>query len=977
MLASEILSGEGGQIILEALPISINFFNANMEIIDCTEATVERYNLSSKEDYCRHFFRLMPPIQPNGRSSKVLIKEYVKEAFENGSSRHEFLRQKPDGSLMPTEVNFTRVEFKGTFIVAGHSRDLTEIHALAEREKEARSISEKLMESTPLGIETWDSSMNILDCNQQAADMFGYVDKNEFLHRIKSEWHGVHIPHLFFYKAMEDGFARYEWDFDRIDGSSLPCEVRLMRVRVDSYTRIMAYFHNLSDIKYAMEKTREAEKQAEKRTMLMLDSTPLACFLVREDVTALDCNLAAVELFGFSSKADAIERYREIFPTISPEGEPMRIPTSLKWLNTTTSTRLEYVHKSMDGEYIPCEVTLSYQEFQGNPIVATYIQDQRELKRMRAQMTRIELAEEESRAKSQFLARMSHEIRTPLNAIMGISDIELLKTGHAHETEEAFLQIRSSSNILLSIINDILDLSKVEAGKMEVFHKPYEIASLIFDTVQLNLMYLGSKNINFTLKIDENIPKILIGDELRIKQILNNLLSNAFKYTHEGGVRAIFAMDKAEDVDFLIMQVQDTGQGMTEEQIATLFSGEYIRFNEENNRMIEGTGLGMNITYRLVKAMNGEITAESVPGKGTTFCVRLPQRVENDEALGREIVENLENFQASQRAFQKRHNFEYEPLPYGKVLVVDDVESNLYVAKGLLLPYELTVDTAVSGFEAINLIKSGKVYDIIFMDHMMPDMDGIEAAKIIFSTGYKQPVVALTANTIMGQSELFMNNGFSGFISKPIDVSNLNNYLMRLIRDKYPEEVVRAAKRSSRPQGEPSSQLMDSFLRDANKAIKVLGGLLEKPEWDDNDFKLFTINTHGMKSALTNIDKAILSETAGRLEQAGNDKNMEIIRAKTSVFLEDLKEVVSRLSPQEEEQDEAGDADENTAILREQLKIIQEACDAYNKKAARKALEELQKYQWSKETKTLLGEISANLLHSAFEDASEKIGGFL
>ncbi|MCL2198856.1 MAG: ATP-binding protein [Defluviitaleaceae bacterium] len=957
-----------GQLMLDSAPMAVSFFNAESEIVDCNQEAVKMFGFKHKDDYLEHFSRLMPPIQPNGRSSRKLIIEYISEAFTKGYSKHEFVRQKIDGSLMQTEASFVRTEHRGQSVVMGYSRDLTDVYAAIEREREARETAQIYMDTSPIGMEIWDEQMEIVTCNHQIVEMFGFMDRNAFLSRVKDTWAGEHVAPVFLQQALEEGFARYEWDFTRVDGSELPCEVRLQRVVRDNMPQIMAYFTDLSDVKKAVDAAREADKRA----MLMLDATPLACFLIRENVTALDCNLAAVELFGFDNKVDALMRYRDIFL-------PGTLPISLEWVNTSEPMKFEFNHISVaTGETIPCEVTQVYLDYQGNPIIACYMRDLREIKAMIAEMKRIEVAEEESRAKSQFLARMSHEIRTPLNAIMGVSDIQLLSGNHPPTTEEAFMQIHSSSNVLLSIINDILDLSKVEAGKMEIFNKPYEIASLIYDTVQLNLIHLGSKKINFTLDITPDMPKILIGDEIRIKQVLNNLLSNAFKYTREGAVNLKFTIERGRgDNAMLVVELSDTGQGMTEAQIASLFESEYIRFNESNNRLIEGTGLGMNITNKMIDMMNGKISAKSELGKGTTFFVRLPQNVSGSDVLGKEIVENLRNFQISQRSFQKRHHFDYEHMPYGNVLVVDDVESNLFVAKGLMTPYGLTVETAISGFEAVDNIKSGKVYDIIFMDHMMPDMDGIETAKAIRELGYDHPIVALTANTIMGQAELFMSNGFAGFISKPIDVSRLNNYLITLIRDKQTPETLEEARRTSPTimTDNLSTALVDSFLRDSGRAISIIEDLLKKSDWTDDEYKLYTINTHGMKSALANVGKGQLSGTAGSLEQAGRDKSADHIRKETHRFIDDLKDVVKSLSPKEESPVDASAEDE--AKLRVGLVKIQEACDAYNKKAARTALEDLNKQQWTKETKTFLSDIAANLLHSEFETVCEDIDAFL
>ena len=269
-----------------------------------------------------------------------------------------------------------------------------------------------------------------------------------------------------------------------------------------------------------------------------------------------------------------------------------------------------------------------------------------------------------------------------------------------------------------------------------------------------------------------------------MKQVLSNLLSNAFKYTDEGKVTLEIRTYDMPDCDskFLLqMKVSDTGVGMTKQQIDKLFE-EFSRFNEANQ---DGIGLGMSITQSLVTHMGGELTVESESGKGSIFTVTLPQgKIHDAGCLGKEMVESLRQFRAISSRMDNTQ-FIREPMPYGKVLVVDDVEINIYVVMGLLVPYELQVDDASNGLEAIEKIKSGNEYDIIFMDHMMPEMDGIEATKVIRDMGYTKPIVALTANAVTGQVEVFLNNGFDDFISKPIDVRSMDLILNKLIRDKH------------------------------------------------------------------------------------------------------------------------------------------------------------------------------------------------
>jgi len=594
--------------------------------------------------------------------------------------------------------------------------------------------------------------------------------------------------------------------------------------------------------------------------------------------------------------------------------------------------------------------------------------------------------------KSNFLATMSHEIRTPLNAILGMTEIQMQNSSHPPSTSEAFIKINNSGNLLLNIINDILDLSKIETGKLELVPVNYDVSSLINDIVQLNFIRYESKPIEFNLEIDENIPSMLVGDELRIKQILNNLLSNAFKFTDKGEVTLSAAAEcigrGGAILVTLVFQIKDTGHGMTAEQVNKLFD-ENTRFNMEANRTTEGAGLGMTITRNLVELMYGKITVKSVVGEGTTVTVRLPQKTDGigiRGVIGKEVAENLRKFRLGNAIQIKKAQIMHEHMPYGRVLIVDDVETNLYVAKGLMAPYGLTIDLATSGFEAIEKIKEGSLYDIIFMDHMMPKMDGIEAAKLIREMGYTRPIVALTANAIAGQAEVFLKSGFDGFISKPIDIRQLNVSLNKLIRDKQPAEVVEAAQRekaeldkkvaAANPQ-HIDSQLAEIFARDAEKAASLLETILKNNLRDEEDIHLFVINIHAMKSALANIGEFELSSIALRLEQAGREKDINVIKAETGSFLDKLRAVIAKNMPKDKDNEPSEDTKEALAFLREKLLVVREACAEFEKKAAKNALNELREKTWSHDTRELLNKIAEHLLHSEFDNAAALADEFI
>jgi len=610
-----------------------------------------------------------------------------------------------------------------------------------------------------------------------------------------------------------------------------------------------------------------------------------------------------------------------------------------------------------------------------------------------------EAAEMANQTKSSFLANMSHEIRTPMNAILGVTEILIQHETLPGDIEEGLGRIYSSCDLLLGIINDILDFSKIEAGKMDIMPVKYKVASMINDSVQLNMMRIESKPIAFELNVNENVPAWLIGDELRIKQILNNLLSNAFKYTDSGKVVLTVDFEILSLINYLpdhsingqvrwlypdkegitlVLKVQDTGHGMSKDQLDKIFD-DYSRFNKGRNAMVEGAGLGLAITQRLVNLMGGVIRVESEPGVGSTFLVHLPQEAVDSEVLGKDVAENLRKFRMGYMKHKKRGQFVRDQMPYGRVLIVDDVETNLYVAVGLMKLYKLQIDTTMSGQGAIDKIAHGNTYDVIFMDHMMPEMDGMEAVQRIRDMGYKAPIVALTANAVQGQADVFMKSGFDDFISKPIDIRQLNAVLNKQIRDKQTPEVIEAARhQKDKVFGENAevpqvdSLLLESFIRDAKKTVSLLDGLCVNAGtgmWFDNEEALrkYTIIVHGIKSSLWNIGEIELSKFAYKLEISGREHNTEMINTSMSDFMSQLRELLKRIEEQQNERKSADIGDEDTEVLRENFAEIIEKANDYDRKGALEVISSVK--NCSKETRAVLDTIQGLIIHSEFEEA--------
>ena len=490
-------------------------------------------------------------------------------------------------------------------------------------------------------------------------------------------------------------------------------------------------------------------------------------------------------------------------------------------------------------------------------------------------MAEAQIAEESNNAKSRFLARMSHEIRTPIAAVMGISEIQLRSPGLPNDMGEPFAKIYDSAHTLLSIVNDILDFSKIESGKMHIINEEYDVVSLCRDVTHLHMVYLEHKNITFQKEAHENLPARLIGDALRIRQIISNLVSNAFKYTERGFVSLSLGYEaKSDDICTLLIIVKDTGFGMSAEQLDAIQTSEYSRFHEQKEGFIGGTGLGLPIVLHFVQMMNGQIEFDSEVGKGTTIVVRIPQKTCGTEVLGKETAYNLQNLEASTWAVAKSLKFEPELMPYGKVLVVDDVDANLFVAQGLLAFYELSVETCTSGKAAIEKIRSGMVYDVIFMDHLMPEMNGTEAMQAIKKLGYNHPIIVLTANALAGQAEEYIKMGFDDFISKPIQTMRLNEILIKFIRDKQPPDVIANATATAKRTGFEGS--IDNFMQDTEIVQKLKAEFAKSNKnsfqniqkaLDEGDTQTAHRLAHTIKGSAGLIGEGTLSQLFGDAEE--------------------------------------------------------------------------------------------------------------
>lgn len=566
---------------------------------------------------------------------------------------------------------------------------------------------------------------------------------------------------------------------------------------------------------------------------------------------------------------------------------------------------VELTYRKRDGTWLAVRVFPMPEYSPQNPETLWVFEDETATVNLRKQEEQAQVAaraaEAANEAKSQFLANMSHDIRTPLNAILGMSELGL-REDRLVEKDNCFRDIRSSGRILLENINSILDLSKIEAGKVDIHSQDYRILSTLHDTITVLRMRAQEKKLRFTAQVDENIPSVLHGDDVSICHIIMNLGGNAIKYTSHGSVTMTVTWEPRGEMDgCLIVHMKDTGTGIRQEDLPFAFRS-YSRLPQEGNRRIEGTGLGLSICQRLTELMNGQLGVESTYNEGSDFWVRLPQRVVDPNPCG---------------AYRGHGDQEEEDLFRNSftasgavVLVVDDQPVNRRVIQGLLRPYQVEIHAASSGQEALE--KLTQVWpDLILMDHMMPDMDGMEVTRRIREMGQRDPyfavvpILALTANAMKGARENFLANGFQDFISKPVELAVLDEALRAWLPQ---DKQVPVRRDAAGPAVSPSQTLPPELLHipglDTERGLAFCGRAsdyqrtlqlfreqvpqreaLIREAWEQEKLDDYITQVHGLKSASRWIGADGLGEQAEALEFAAKDGDLDQLRTGTPPLL--------------------------------------------------------------------------------------------
>ncbi len=600
-----------------------------------------------------------------------------------------------------------------------------------------------------------------------------------------------------------------------------------------------------------------------------------------------------------------------------------------QWISSVAFVMIVFVTMMLQA-FVLSDVYLTYALIPVALLMIFFSLETPDYRKLTKTLGELENAKEEAwhanQVKSDFLANMSHEIRTPINAILGFDEM-ILRESKEKEVVKYAANIKNSGQSLLSLVNDILDLSKIEAGKMEIIPQEYDVVEMVSSLLRMMTPRAEEKGLKINVDIDSKIPRKLIGDDVRIAQVLTNLLTNAVKYTQKGEITIQMKAEKeATDEVRILYSVRDTGVGIKEENTAVLFS-EFSRVEDSNSRKIEGTGLGLPISMKCLNLMGSKLEVKSVYGEGSIFFFFLTQQVARPEPIGDFEIARMDIKEAV-RIF--REDF---TAPDARVLVVDDVDMNLKVFKGLLKKSQMKIDTANSGEQAIALARINS-YDCIFMDHQMPRMDGLETLKRLQEDPEADikdvPVIALTANAISGAKEMYLKKGFADYLTKPINGWELSDMLHRWL----PEDKINLTSEEDEimefmPEDDKSSDTAvqheeassDTLMRLREAGLDTEAGLVyamneesfylemvndfvaDSEErmaeiyvsYTNKDWKAYEVNVHALKSLTKTIGLRSLSEEAKILEFAAKDENVQLIESGHDDMMKHFEEAVKSI----------------------------------------------------------------------------------
>ncbi len=765
-----LTASERMKAMLDTMPLAAQVWSSDYEMLDASQETARLFGFKTPKDFIENFSTIVPEFQPSGERSADLAQQYLTEAFETGYLRKKWTQLNTDGDEIPLDAIFIPSYIRDEKVLLVFLRDLREQQESLRKLREADAYTKLMLDASPFGTMIWDKDVNLLDCNLAVAKAFGVSGRQEFhdnFHKLFPEVQPDGVPSTQkmvenIAKAIREGSAKSYWLGLTLDGQEVPTEITAVSTKHNGEDMVVSFVHDLRELEESMQKTRVAEK----RTEAILNGVPLGINLLNSQLQIVDCNDEAVRISGFGDKETYLKNVMTNFTPTQANGQPSDefIVQKFAEVSSGGQNSFEMMALAADKSEIPINVTLEFAHLEQEGLYIAYVQDLRESKKM---LKEIELArndaEKSAMAKSEFLANMSHEIRTPMNGILGL--LHILSSTELDEVQKNYMQkALFSTNELLRIINDILDFSKIEAGKLEMETTLFSIHDVCSELESLFGHAINDKGLECIMDEGEFATDPILGDPLRLKQVLLNLVSNAIKFTGKGSIGVIVKSTReANNKLHCLFEVKDTGIGLNKDQIANLFTA-FSQADTSVTRRYGGTGLGLAISRNIVDMMNGEIWVESVPGKGSSFFFTAKFERAGEHAT---IITST-----SSSPTQEQKDYS------GHLLLVEDNQINQIIAEELLQSVGYTVDIANNGQEALDMLEKVP-YDLVLMDIQMPIMDGLTATvKIRENNKFANlPVIAMSAHAMTGDKEKSLKHGMNDHITKPISPDILYNTL--------------------------------------------------------------------------------------------------------------------------------------------------------------------------------------------------------